>query len=152
MVKRVVVLTTGAFDILHLGHMKMLADAKKTGGKNAKLVVVVASDETVRRNKRRPPIFGAKERKQMLEFLKPVDEVIVGYEPLSFDKVIKRVKPDVVAFGYDQRKIRRKFQKFVDEKGYNVRVVTLKKHRVNPMSSSDVMRKILRGRLRYRNL
>ncbi|MDW8063881.1 MAG: adenylyltransferase/cytidyltransferase family protein, partial [Candidatus Caldarchaeum sp.] len=87
MVKRVVVLTTGAFDILHLGHMKMLADAKKTGGKNAKLVVVVASDETVRRNKRRKPIFGAKERKQMLEFLKPVDEVIVGYEPLSFDKV-----------------------------------------------------------------
>ncbi|MDW8063741.1 MAG: hypothetical protein RMI43_06185, partial [Candidatus Caldarchaeum sp.] len=81
----------------------------------------------------------------------PVDEVIVGYEPLSFDKVMKRVKPDIVAFGYDQTKIRRKFQKFVDEKGYNVRVVTLRKHIVNPMSSSDVLRKILRRRLRQRN-
>lgn len=148
MVKRTVVLTTGAFDVLHLGHMKMLADAKKIGGPKSKLVVVVASDKTVRKNKKRSPIFSAEDRKKMLEYLKPVDEALVGYEPLSFDKVLKKVKPDIVAFGYDQTKIRRKFEKFCREKGIDVRIVKLKKHSVNPMSSSDVLKKILRRRLR----
>lgn len=148
MVKRVVVLTTGAFDILHLGHMKMLEDAKRIGGPRSKLVVVVASDKTVMRNKKRPPVFRAKERKKMLEYLKPVDEVLVGYEPLSFEKVLKKVKPNIVAFGYDQKKIKLKFQKFLEKKGFDVKIVTLRKHRVNPMSSSDILRKILRRRLR----
>lgn len=152
MVNRVVVLTTGAFDILHLGHMKMLSDAKKLGGRRTKLVVVVASDKTVLRNKKRPPVFAASERKKMLEYLKPVDEVMVGYEPLSFEKVLKKIKPDIVAFGYDQTRIRRRFEKFVKERKIKVKIVTLRKHNVNPMSSSDVLRRILRRRLRYRNL
>lgn len=148
MVRRKVVLTTGAFDILHLGHMKMLADAKKVGGPNSKLVVVVASDQTVRKNKKRPPVFSAEDRKKMLQYLKPVDEVMVGYEPLSFEKVLKKVKPDIVAFGYDQTKIRKKFEKFCREKGIDVKIVRLSRYNVNPMSSSDVLRKILRRRLR----
>ncbi len=148
MVKRKIVLTTGAFDILHLGHMKMLTDAKKLGGRNSKLVVVVASDKTVRRNKGRSPIFSAAERKKMVEYLKPVDEVIVGYDPLSFEKVLKKVKPDIVAFGYDQKKIKAQFLKYCREHGLNIQVITLRKHNVNPMSSSDVIRRILRRRLR----
>ncbi|MEM1946455.1 MAG: adenylyltransferase/cytidyltransferase family protein [Candidatus Caldarchaeum sp.] len=147
MVKTRVVLTTGAFDILHLGHMKMFSDAKKVGGPRSKLVVLVASDRTVMRNKGRMPVFAATERKKMLEFLKPVDKVIIGYDPLSFEKVLKKVKPDIVAFGYDQKKIKKAFVKFCRERGYKVRVVTLRKHKVNPMSSSDVLRKVLRRRI-----
>ncbi len=148
MVKQKIVLTTGAFDILHLGHMKMLADAKKLGGRNSKLVVVVASDNTVRRNKGRSPIFSAAERRKMVEYLKPVDEAVVGYDPLSFEKILKKVKPDIVAFGYDQKKIKAQFLKYCRERRLNIRVVTLRKHIVNPMSSSDVIRRILRRRLR----
>ncbi|MEM4494831.1 MAG: adenylyltransferase/cytidyltransferase family protein [Candidatus Caldarchaeum sp.] len=138
------VLTTGAFDILHLGHMLMLRDAKKLAGPRGKLVVVVASDKTVRRNKWRSPIFGARERKRMLQFLKPVDQVLVGYDPVSFEKILKKVKPDIVAFGYDQRKIRDQFLRFCKERNVKVKVVTLRKHKVNPLSSSDVMKRVLR--------
>jgi FAD synthetase len=91
MVKQKVVLTTGAFDILHLGHMMMLRDAKRLGGPRSKLVVVVASDKTVRRNKGRQVIFTASDRKKMVEFLKPVDEALIGYDPISFEKVLKKV-------------------------------------------------------------
>ncbi|MEM4280632.1 MAG: adenylyltransferase/cytidyltransferase family protein [Candidatus Caldarchaeum sp.] len=148
MVKPKVVLTTGAFDILHLGHMKMFSDAKKVGGPKSKLIVLVASDKTVMKNKRRPPVFAARERKKMVEFLKPVDQAIVGYDPLSFEKVLKKVKPDVVAFGYDQTRIKKAFLKFCRERRLKIKVVTLKKYKVNPMSSSDVLRRIMRRRLR----
>lgn len=144
MVKSRTVLTTGAFDILHLGHMLMLKDAKKLAGPRGKLVVVVASDKTVRRNKGRSPIFGARERRRMLQFLKPVDEVLIGYDPVSFEKILKKVRPDIVAFGYDQRKIRDQFLRFCRERKIKVRVVTLRKHSVNPVSSSDVVKRVLR--------
>jgi len=45
-----VVLTTGAFDMLHPGHVKLLEEAKKLAGSDGKLVVLIARDETVRRN------------------------------------------------------------------------------------------------------
>ncbi|BAJ51352.1 glycerol-3-phosphate cytidylyltransferase [Candidatus Caldarchaeum subterraneum] len=146
------VLTTGAFDILHLGHMLMLKDAKKLAGPRGKLVVVVASDKTVRRNKGRAPIFGARERKKMLQFLKPVDEVLIGYDPVSFEKILRKVRPDIVAFGYDQRKIRDQFLRFCRERKVKVRVVTLRKHNVNPVSSSDVVKRVLSLGKRVRRL
>ena len=46
-----VVLASGTFDLLHLGHVKYLEEAKKTGGPNAKLVVIVARDKTVEKRK-----------------------------------------------------------------------------------------------------
>jgi FAD synthetase len=109
--------------------------------------VVVASDKTVRRNKGRQVIFTASDRKKMVEFLKPVDEALIGYDPISFEKVLKKVKPDIVAFGYDQHEIRRAFEKFCRENNIKVRIVTLRKHRLNPSSSSDVIRKILGRKL-----
>ena len=53
--KEKVVLASGVFDLLHLGHVKFLEDAKKTGGENAKLVVIVARDSTVEKTKGRKP-------------------------------------------------------------------------------------------------
>ena len=45
--KRCVVLASGAFDLLHYGHVHYLTHAKKAGGENAKLVVVIARDKTI---------------------------------------------------------------------------------------------------------
>ena len=94
-----IVLTTGAFDMLHPGHIRLLEEAKKLAGSDGKLVVLIARDETVRRNKGRDPIFDEESRRYMVSMLKPVDEVILGYTPPSFEKVIERVKPDIVVFG-----------------------------------------------------
>ncbi len=51
--KRKIVLASGVFDLLHLGHVRFLEAAKSTGGRGAKLVVVVARDDTVEKKKGR---------------------------------------------------------------------------------------------------
>lgn len=49
--KKVTVLASGVFDLLHLGHVKFLEAAKNAGGENAKLIVVIARDSTVEKTK-----------------------------------------------------------------------------------------------------
>lgn len=139
------ILTTGVFDILHPGHIYLLQYASRLKGKNGRLVVIIARDETVRRRKKRPPIFSAKERLTLVRSLKFVDEAHLGYKPFSFRKVIERFRPDVVVFGYDQDKIRREFMKEVEREGWRVRVVKAPKMssaRLN--SSSKVLARIAR--------
>jgi cytidyltransferase-like protein len=92
-----VVLTGGVFDILHIGHLFTLEKAKKLGDL---LVVVVACDRTVKREKRKP-IHGERYRRRMVNALKPVDIALIGGERKEL--VLKRVSPDVVAFGFDQK-------------------------------------------------
>ncbi|MGB9719827.1 MAG: adenylyltransferase/cytidyltransferase family protein, partial [Candidatus Anstonellales archaeon] len=93
-----VVLTGGVFDILHAGHVFTLYEAKKFGDV---LVVVVATDRTVKKFKKRKPVNNQEYRAFMVNALKPVDVAIVGKN--RFDDTIKLVRPDVVVFGYDQK-------------------------------------------------
>ena len=51
------VLTSGAFDLIHYGHIRLLEEAKRLGGPDAKLVVIVARDETIRRLKGQSPVI-----------------------------------------------------------------------------------------------
>ena len=140
-----IVLTTGAFDMLHPGHVRLLEEAKKLAGSDGKLVVLIARDETVRRNKGRDPIFDEEARRYMVSMLKPVDEAILGYMPFSFEKVIERVKPDVVVFGYDQERFRKEFEKFCKEKGIDVDIVVAKKYSIGKLNSStEIIERILK--------
>jgi FAD synthetase len=96
---KVRVLVGGVFDLLHVGHLHFLKQARELGDE---LVVIVASDETVRKNKRREPINPAEDRAEVLRSLKYVDEVYIG-APGSIDfELVKRINPDVVAVGPDQ--------------------------------------------------
>ena len=140
-----IVLTTGAFDMLHPGHVKLLEEAKKLAGSEGKLVVLIARDETVRRNKGRDPIFDEESRRYMVSMLKPVDEVILGYTPPSFEKVIERVRPDIVVFGYDQEKFRKEFERFCREKGIDVDIVVARKYSLGRLNSStEIIERILK--------
>ena len=49
--KKKIVLASGTFDLLHLGHVRFLEEAKKAGGIHAELVVIVARDCTVNARK-----------------------------------------------------------------------------------------------------
>jgi len=51
------VLTSGAFDLIHYGHIRLLEEAKRLGGSGARLVVIVARDETIRKLKGHPPVI-----------------------------------------------------------------------------------------------
>jgi cytidyltransferase-like protein len=92
-----VVLTGGVFDILHIGHIVTLTEAKKHGDV---LVVAIAKDEHIRK-KGREPVHDAGYRKTMVECLKPVDIAIEGFEEPA--RMLELVKPDAIIYGYDQK-------------------------------------------------
>ena len=95
--KKVRVMASGVFDILHLGHIHYLSEAKKLGDE---LVVVVASDSTVLRRKKHKPITPATQRVQIISALKSVDEAIIGREGKTYD-ALEDVRPDILALGYE---------------------------------------------------
>ena len=139
-----VVLASGTFDLLHLGHVKFLEEAKKTGGPNAKLVVIVARDSTVKKRKGRAPIIPEDQRRALIEALKVVDEALLGYEDFNIERTIEKIKPDIIAVGHDQSGIEREVRRFIEEKGLKIEVVKIRKFgREELNSSSKIMRKII---------
>jgi len=93
-----IAMTGGVFDIIHPGHILTLEEAKKHGDI---LIVVVATDATVKKIKQREPMHSQAERLQMVDALKPVDLAIAGGE--NWQDTLNKVSPDIVIFGYDQQ-------------------------------------------------
>ncbi|MEM0329550.1 MAG: adenylyltransferase/cytidyltransferase family protein [Nitrososphaerota archaeon] len=136
------VLASGAFELLHPGHIRFLAEAKRVGGEASRLIVVVARDETIRRRKGREPLLGEEARREIVSMLKPVDEAILGHTPFSFEKIIEEVKPDIVVFGYDQDDLMREFLRFIESKGLSIEVVKLGKFASRePSSTSELIKR-----------
>ena len=93
-----VVFTNGCFDLLHVGHVRSLEQARSLGDR---LVVAVNSDASVRRLKGAGrPITPARQRMELLAALACVDWVIPfrGTTPLA---AIRALRPDVLAKGGD---------------------------------------------------
>ena len=93
-----IVLAGGVFDIIHPGHINTLNAAKKLGDV---LVVVVATDKTAIKMKKRRPLHSAQLRQELVSSLSMVDLCIIGDEDDIF-KTVDLVKPQVIALGYDQ--------------------------------------------------
>jgi FAD synthetase len=138
--KEKVVLASGVFDLLHLGHVKFLEEAKKAGGKDAELIVIIARDSTVEENKGRKPIMPENQRRALVESLKVVDEAVLGFEKFDLGDVIERVKPDVIALGYDQADMEKGVQEYVDKHNLNVKVVRIGKFEEDALDSSSKIR------------
>jgi FAD synthetase len=139
--KKKVVLASGVFDLLHLGHVKFLEEAKKAGGKNAELIVIIARDSTVEENKGRKPIMPENQRRALVESLKVVDEAVLGFEKFDLGDVIERVKPDVIALGYDQEDMEKGVQEYVDKHRLNIKVIRIGKFEEDELDSSSKIRK-----------
>ena len=93
-----VVLTSGCFDLLHVGHARSLAEARCMGDR---LVVGVNADASVRKLKGRArPIIPAKQRAELLAALACVDWVVVFPEPTP-RALLAALAPDVYAKGGD---------------------------------------------------
>jgi len=136
-----VVLASGTFDLLHLGHVRYLEEAKKTGGKNAKLVVIVATDRTVEKRKGKRPVMPEDHRRALVESLKVVNKAILGYEDFDMSKVIDEIKPDVIALGHDQKDIESQVRRVVAKKGLNIQVVKIGKFGKPELNSSLKIKK-----------
>jgi FAD synthetase len=139
-----IVLAAGVFDLLHLGHVKFLEEAKKAGGENSELIVIVARDSTVEKRKGKKPVVPEDQRRALVEALKVVDMALLGYEEFDMEKVIEKVKPDVIAVGYDQRTIEEELRKLIRVKGLDIEIVQIGKFEIDELnSSSDIKRKII---------
>lgn len=92
------VLVGGCFDILHFGHISFLKEARKKGDY---LVVLLESDEHLRKHKGpNRPIHTQEQRKEMLEALEFVDEVIslpVMKEDKDYFDLVQKINPNVLA-------------------------------------------------------
>jgi cytidyltransferase-like protein len=103
----------GAFDIVHMGHVFTLNEARKYCDV---LVVAVARDELILK-KGRKPVHSQEYRAAMVEFLKPVDVALLGGK--DYKELLENVKPNVIIYGYDQ-------EEFAKPPG--VEIIKLKKH------------------------
>jgi rfaE bifunctional protein nucleotidyltransferase chain/domain len=93
---KVVVLTNGVYDLLHVGHIRCLEDAKSRGDF---LVVAVNSDESAEQLKGKGhPVVAADERMEVLSGLWFVDYVTAFAEDTA-DALLKQLRPSLYAKG-----------------------------------------------------
>lgn len=95
---KVVVFTNGVFDLLHVGHVRYLAQARAFGDA---LIVAINSDRAVRELKGNDrPIINQDERAEVLSALRDVTQVTI-FDEISPRTLIKELLPDVLVKGGD---------------------------------------------------
>jgi rfaE bifunctional protein nucleotidyltransferase chain/domain len=95
-----VIFTNGCFDIIHIGHIRCLKEAKSLGDV---LVVAVNSDRSVSRIKPERPVNPQDQRAEVLASLEMVDYVTIFDEDTPYE-LIKLLQPDVLVKGGDWKK------------------------------------------------
>ncbi len=92
------VITFGTFDVLHIGHLRILERAKAHGDR---LVVGVSSDALNMSKKGRNPIFSEHERSTLIGALEVVDEVFVEESLELKADYVRQYGADVLVMGDD---------------------------------------------------
>ncbi len=136
------VMAVGVFDLLHAGHLHYVEQAKALGDE---LVVVVAHDDTVRKQKHEPVTSQAL-RCRMVQGLKPVDTAIIGNPPtMPIYEILETVKPDIIALGYDQKHSLDTIKKALKENGWkDVEVIRVEGLADDLDGTRKIIAKILR--------
>lgn len=132
------VLVFGTFDVVHMGHIHMLKEAKEYGDY---LVVSVARDKNVELIKGERPYFSEKERVEFLKNISLIDEVVLG-ELEEVYKNIGTVKPDTIALGYDQKVYVGELAQAITTLNLNIPIVRLKPYKPDKYKSSKLKRYI----------
>jgi len=129
------VLANGCFDILHIGHIRYLEEAKSFGDL---LLVAVNSDSSVRKLKGEGrPVVSERERASIIAALRFVDYVVV-FEESDVCSIIREAQPDIHCKGGDYKEEDVPEREEVIRNGGIVKIAGGKKLR----SSSDLIRKI----------
>lgn len=131
-------MASGVFDLLHTGHLHYLEEARKLGDE---LVVVVARDSTVRREKHEP-ITPEGVRRELVEALKPVDEAILGGEGDMYE-VVEKIRPNIIALGYDQQHDEEAIRGELEKRGLDVDVVRLSKLGTDLDGTRKIIQKVI---------
>jgi cytidyltransferase-like protein len=116
-----VVFIGGGFELIHYGHVYTISKARSLGDA---LVVSVARDSTIRKRKKREPLVNEADRVRLLSSLREVDAAILGVEGDIY-VTLQKVKPDIVALGYDQYHMEDEVRREAEERGMKLKVVRL---------------------------
>ena len=137
------VLATGVFDIIHLGHLHYLEESRKLGDE---LVVIVATDNTVRK-KKHEPITPEAMRLELVQGLKPVDRAVLGKDDADIYEIVVEIEPDIITIGFDQPFEPEKMEAALKSRGIEARVVRM------PHLDHDLdgTRKIIRKVIEFHN-
>lgn len=131
------VLVFGSFDVLHKGHEYFFKKARELGDG---LIVVIARDDTILKVKGRMPLHGEKERLRHVHELGIANKVMLGYKGDKF-KIIERVKPSVIALGYDQVSFDSDLKKELFDRGLGgIKIVRLRGFKPEKYKSSLLKR------------
>jgi len=96
-----IIFTNGCFDLIHIGHIRYLEEAKKLGDI---LVVAINSDKSVRTIKgEKHPIISQNERAEILAALEMIDYVTI-FDELDPQNIISALLPNVLVKGGDWEK------------------------------------------------
>ena len=115
------VMAQGVFDLLHLGHVHYLEKARELGDE---LVVVIASDKTVR-DRKHEPITPQEMRREMVAALRCVDRAIIGSDGEDRYVTVQKLKPDIIALGHDQEHSERSINQELQKRGISTKVERL---------------------------
>jgi len=122
-----IVLVGGCFDILHIGHVRFLSEAKGMGDY---LIVLLESDKKAKKLKgKNRPVFIQKERAEMLSSLRSVDLVVVlpmMEDDRDYSNLVKKIKPDVIAVTENDPRIEKK-RRQAEEAGGELKIVPFTK-------------------------
>jgi FAD synthetase len=134
-----VVVTTGVFDLLHVGHLVTLEASRILGNL---LLVIIARDVTVQNRKGRKPINSEEDRRKLIEALKPVDAAYLGHTS-DYLRIIHRMNPDLIVLGKDQKFEIDELRRQLDKRGLqDVEVVRLDQE-LEGMHSSNLIEKLM---------
>ena len=135
---KTIVMTNGCFDLLHVGHVKLLAASKKMGDV---LIVAIDDDESVRSLKGNDrPVIGAQERLRMISALDAVDYVIL-FSTNELESVIGAIRPDILTKGSNYTSDTVLGRNIVERSGGRVELIPI----TEAVSSSRIIDQIKHG-------
>lgn len=135
------VLAAGKFDILHLGHLAYLEQARALAGDDGELIVIIALDKTIERERGAPPVFPQEQRRRLVEAIGYVNQALIGLDTQDHTEIVIQTKPDIIALGYDQYTNLELLEQRIAEKGLHTKVVRLEKMVADGLCSSTLIRK-----------
>jgi FAD synthetase len=134
------IMVFGTFDILHKGHLNFFKQARKLS-KNPFLIVSVARDLNVKKIKGQKPLHNLRQRLTAVKKCHGVNMAVLGGIKNHLTHILK-LKPQIIALGYDQKAYVNNLAKDLLQKGLKVKVLRLKAYKPHVYKSSLIKVKI----------
>ncbi|MDP9249031.1 MAG: adenylyltransferase/cytidyltransferase family protein [bacterium] len=127
--KQTKVMAFGTFDGLHPGHFHFFKQARDVAA-HGFLIVSVARDQNVLRIKGKLPVLNERKRAAVLKKTKLLDRVVLGGLVDYLSHIVK-IRPDIIALGYDQKDYVKNLKKDLEQKNLAVKIVRLKPYKAH---------------------